>query len=208
MHAKQTISLLCCILYIQVEDTSVTFPSASITEFCPEVPPLLTQNELFYNICLASSLTLLQSIDAFSSVLNNEQCNNSALPFICNATRLLCGDGISLEVDIQDKCVEIRDYDCAVEWRALENIFDAPLPDCTSFTVGGNITFSIAPPLVCPDEFDKYCDSFCLPSCKRFSQVSWNAIIISNIVTISLIALSLLGGVCTLIVCILNRKNM
>ena len=201
-------TLLCCLLYIQADDTSVAFPNALITEFCSEVPPLLTQNELLYNICLTSSLTLLQSIDAFSSMLNNEQCNNSALPFICNATHLLCGDDVNLEVDLQDKCVGIRDYDCAVEWRALENIFDALLPDCRSFAIGGNITFSKAPPLVCPDEFDLYCGSFCLPSCERFSQVSWNAIIISNIVTISLIALSLFGGACTLIVCILNRKEM
>lgn len=150
----------------------------------------------------------MQSINAFSSVLNNLQCNNSALPFICNATHLLCGDGSGPIADLQEVCVEIRDNDCAVEWRALENIFSAILPDCASFALDTNITFSKAPPLICPDEFDLFCGSFCLPSCERFSQISQDAVTISNNVKIVLIALSLLGGVCTLIVCILNRKVM
>lgn len=153
----------------------------------------------------AGSLALLQSINAFSSVLENEQCNNSALPFICNITHLLCED---LEVDLEGECVEIRDYDCAVVWRTLQNVFNVPLPNCASFVVGGNLTFSKAPPLTCHDQFDLYCNSFCLPSCERYSQIPWNDVFISDIVTIVLISISLLGGVLTLIVSVLNRKMM
>ena len=179
-------------------------------DYCSDVPPLITQDQLFYNICLTSSLTLLQSIDAFSSVLDNTQCNNSAIPFICNGTHVLCGDDNTprFAMGLQDECIQIRDHDCAVEWRALENIFSAILPDCASFAVGGNLTYSKAPPLTCPDEFDIHCGSFCLPSCKRFSQISQNAITISNYVTVALIAINLLGGIFTLVVCILNRKKM
>lgn len=149
----------------------------------------------------------MQSVNAISSSLNNEQCKNSALPLFCNATHLLCSDDKS-NVDLEGECLQVRDYDCAVEWRTLENIFGATLPDCTSFAVGENITFLKAPALICPEEFDIYCNSFCLPSCKRFSQLSKKSVIISNYVIIALIVISLLEGVFTLIVCILNRKTM
>lgn len=168
----------------------------------------MTQNELFYSVCLRNSLTLIQSINTFSEVLENEQCNSSALPLICNATQLLCGDNQVPVIDLEEECVQIRDDDCAVEWRALENIFFAPLPDCTSFSVGANVTFSKAPPLTCDDEFDLYCGSFCLPSCERFSQLPRNDIIISDYLTLALICISLLGGLLTLIVCICNRNTM
>jgi len=149
----------------------------------------------------------LQSINAISSVLNNEQCKNSSLPLFCNATHLLCGD-VKSNVDLEKKCLQVRDHDCAVEWRILENIFHATLPDCTSFAVGGNITFSKAPALNCSEEFDIYCNSFCLPSCERFYQISKKSTIISNYVIITLIAISVIEGVFTLIICIFNRKTM
>jgi len=139
--------------------------------------------------------------------LNNEQCKNSSFPLICNATYILCGDDKS-NVDLEEKCLQVRDHDCAVEWRILENIFGATLPDCTSFAVGGNITFSKTPALKCPEEFDIYCNSFCLPSCEKFSQISRKSITISNYLIIALIAISLIEGVFTLIVCIFNRKTM
>lgn len=201
--------MLCCVLYTQADDASTgTFPAASITEYCSEVPPLVTQNELIYNICLLNSLTLIQSINTFSSVLENEQCNSLALPFICNATQLFCGDNQELVADLEGECMQIRDDVCAVEWRALENIFGAPLPDCTSFAIGANVTFSRAPPLTCHDEFDLYCGSFCLPSCERFSQLPRNYVITSDYLTLALISISLLGGVLTLIVCIFYRNTM
>ena len=158
-------------------------------------------------IYILKFLCLLQSINAISSDLNNEKCKNSSLPLLCNATHLFCGNEES-NVDLEEKCLQVRDYDCAVEWRILENIFGATLPDCTSFAVDGNITFSKAPALNCSEEFDIYCNSFCLPSCERFYQISKKLIIISNYVIIALIAIGLIEGVFTLIVCIFNRKTM
>jgi len=177
-------------------------------EFCSELPPLTTQNEILYNVCLTSSMTLLQSIQAINLVVNNEQCENLAFPFFCNVTHVLCGNASSFVVGIEEKCVQIRDYDCAVEWRVLENIFGIGLPDCMSFAKDGNLSFSKAPALACPDEFNVYCGSICLPSCKEFYQISSNAITAANVATITSICLGLLGGVFTLIMSILNRRKM
>ena len=177
-------------------------------QFCSEFPPLLTQNQAAYNICLTSALALLQSLQSINSVLNNKQCQNSAIPFFCNATQVLCSDQNRFVVGLEENCVQVRDYDCTSEWRAYEMFFNRTLPDCTSFAKDGNLTFSKAPTLVCPETFDLYCGSFCLPSCKNFFQLSTDAIIAANAIRIALIALGMLGGVFNLIVCILNRRKM
>ena len=154
------------------------------------------------------SLVLLQSLQAFNSLLHNDQCLNSAIPFYCNVTEVLCDDNNTFILGLEEQCIQVRDHDCVVEWRAYENFFDTLLPDCTSFAEDGSLTFSKAPALVCPSEFDLYCDSFCLASCADFYQLSTEAIIAANTVLIILIFLGLLGGVFNLIVCILNRKKM
>lgn len=137
-----------------------------------------------------------------------EQCKNSTLPFFCNATQLLCGDN-SFVAGLEDKCVQVRDHDCAIGWRAYENIFGAALPNCTGFAKDRNLTFSKAPALVCDGEsFDVYCGSFCLPSCKDFSQISTDATKAATYIIIILMIIGLLGGVLTLIVSIINRRKM
>lgn len=174
-------------------------------EICSEfLPPVITQNQ---NICLTSGLPLLQSLQSINSVLNNKQCQNSAVPFFCNAIQVLC-DHSRFIVGLDEMCIQVRDRDCISEWRAYELFFNRTLPNCTSFTKDGNLTFSKAPRLVCPNAFDLYCGSFCLPSCKNFFQLSTDAITAANAIRIALIALGMLGGMFNLIVCILNGRKM
>ena len=135
------------------------------------------------------------------------ECQNSSIPFFCNATQVLCGEQNAFIVGLEEKCVQIRDYDCAVEWRAYENLFNGILPDCTSFAKDENLKISKTPPLVCPEEFNLYCGSFCLPSCKNFSLYPTDATIADNIIKIILIAIGLLGGAFNLIACILKRRK-
>ena len=153
-------------------------------------------------------LTLLQSLQAFNSWLHNDQCLNSAIQFYCNATQVPCDDNNTFILGLQEQCIQVRDNDCAVEWRAYEIFHNTLLLDCTSFAKDGNVTFSKAPALVCPKEFDLYCDSFCLASCEDFYQLSTDAISVANIVITIVIFLGLLGGVFNLIVCTLNKGKM
>ena len=196
---------------IQIQPGSASIPSTNATpldhdnvEFCTKFPPPVSKNRA----CLTISLNLLQSLQSINSVLNNIKCRSSAIPFFCNATQVLCSKLNTFIVGLEEKCMQVRDYDCAVEWRAYEIFASQPLPACTSFSKDGNKTFSKAPAFDCPESFDQYCGSFCFPSCKRFSQLSTSAIIAENAIRIALIALGLLGGVFNLITCILNRSKM
>jgi len=141
-------------------------------------------------------------------VLRNKQCNNSALPFFCKVVFSLCGDDSSFIMDLMEECITVRDNDCPVEWRVLENIFDISIPSCESYIANRNITFTKAPPPKCPDQFDVFCGSLCLPVCEQYSQVSHDATIASTVLTIIFLIIGLMGGVITLITCICNREKM
>jgi len=174
---------------------------------CPEIPPLTTQDNTIYQICLSQSQTLIQSVLAVTTGLNNDQCSSSAVPFFCNATYSLCGDDTYM-MDISEECVQVRDNDCAIEWRVLENFFGALIPDCGSFSEDGNLSFSKAPELNCSNQFDVFCGSMCLPVCSEFSQMSEGATVTSNVLTILFEVIGIISGVVTLIACIFNRKTM
>lgn len=176
-------------------------------DYCHELPPPVSQKEIFYNVCLTTALPLVQAIHAINSVLRNKQCNNSALPFFCKAVSSLCADD-SFFMNLTEQCVTVRDNDCSIEWRVLENIFDIPIPSCESFTTNRGLTFTKAPPLKCPDQFDVFCGSVCLPVCEQYSQVSHSATVASNVLAIIFIMLGLIGGLITLIACIFNREKM
>ena len=142
------------------------------------------------------------------SVLRNKQCNNTALPFFCDAMFLLCGDDNNSTVDLREECIKVRDDDCPIEWRVLENVFDATLPSCDSYTTNRSITLEKAPPLKCPSQFDVFCGSVCLPVCEKYSQISRDATIASNALIIMFIITGIIGGFITLIACFFNRDKM
>ena len=140
--------------------------------------------------------------------LNNEECSAAAMPFFCSAMFSLCSDD-SYVVDLEEECVQVRDDNCTLEWRVLENIYDVSIPSCDSFSVDGTLTFDEAPPAnTCPDQFDLYCDSVCLPSCEDFSQFSREATVVSFALIITFQLTGVISGVITLIGCLFNRKKM
>ena len=188
--------------------TSRSLPNISLDDVCPQVPPLTTQDETFYEICLSQSLRLIKSVHAVNMAFNNSQCNSRASPFFCNATYSLCGDGTYMIMDISEVCLQVRDHDCAVEWRVLENFLNIPIPDCDSYSEDGNLSFAKAPSLNCPDQFDTFCGSLCLPVCSEFYQISENAAAISDALTIAFEAIGITGGIITLVACVFNRKKM
>ena len=122
----------------------------------------------------------------------------------------LCGDDDNFTAGLMEECVEVRDNDCPIEWRVFDNIFNASLhfPSCESYTGNSTITFAKAPPLNCPDQFDEFCGSLCLPVCEEYSQVSRDAAIASDVLTVIFIILGLIGGSVTLVACIINREKM
>ena len=202
-------SFYACMYPSQADFDPAPAPLSNLTiaDYCPEVKPHGNQNESSYNICLNISLSLIQALHAVNLVLENEECIKAAIPFLCNATFLLCSDN-SLVLDLKEECIQVRDDYCTTEWRVLENIFNAPIPSCDSFSVNANLTFAKAPPLTCPDQFDTFCDSVCLPSCKDFSQNSHAATVVSHVLTIIFEAVGLISGVITLIACLFNREKM
>jgi len=180
---------------------------ATLDGLCPDVPMVTTPDiSIQQQKCLNSSLQLAQSVFVVSTALQNDQCSSSALPFFCNTSDSLCGEGGSVE--LSEECVRIRDNDCAIEWRFLENFINISIPDCQSFTEDGNLTFSRAPPLMCPNQFDLVCDTVCLPVCSEFSQLSQSDKIAGRVLQIVSQAIGILGGIVTLIACILKRKTM
>ena len=177
-------------------------------DYCPELPSLVSQKEkLYYNACLTFALPLVQAVHAINSVLRNKQCNNSALPFFCKAVFSICGND-SFFTNLTEECVTVRDNDCSVEWRVLENIFDISIPSCESFTINKGLVFAKAPPLKCPDQFNVFCSSVCLPVCEQYSQVSHGATVASTVLVIIFIIIGIIGGLITLIACICNREKM
>ena len=141
--------------------------------------------------------------------LDVDHCTVDALPFFCDATLHLCGENDLF--NLTNTCLTVRDNDCALEWRIAETFLNTPVPDCLSFEMDRNLTFTKAPlPNKCPDEFAIFCDSICLPVCgkyvpynRKYSNSNIYHIIVSIWGTIGLI-----GGVITLIGCYYNRHKL
>jgi len=79
-------------------------------------------------------------------------------------TLLLC-NGISSSVDLTEECEEVRDDKCSSEWRIVESFHNTSVPDCMSFNEDGNLTSYTVPKRQCPNGFDHFCGTTCLPVC-------------------------------------------
>ena len=101
-------------------------------------------------------------------------------------------------------CVNVRDRDCALEWRLVETFLNTPVPDCTSFEMDANLTFSKSPLPSCPDQFDIFCDSICLPVCGEYASYRRGGNIFISIWG----SIGFIGGTVTLIVCYFNRHKL
>ena len=162
-----------------------------------------------YLDCDESVITGLSVIFAVGWYMENTECYYDSLSFFCNATLLLC-NGNSSSVDlITEECEEVRDNKCASEWRIVESFFNETVPDCMSYNEGGNLMFTNAPPLPCPSEFDHFCGSTCLPVCDGHYLLTKNSLnFVFYVLAIITAAISLIGGVITLIACYCNQGSV
>jgi len=158
--------------------------------------------------CDESAITGLSWIYTVGLYVENTVCYYDALSFFCNATILLC-NGNSSSVDLTEECEEVRDNKCASEWRIVESFFSAAVPDCMSYREGRNLTFSRAPSLPCPSEFDHFCGSTCLPVCDGHYLLTDNNLDLAfYVLAIVTATISLMGGVITLIACYCNQQRV
>ena len=155
----------------------------------------------------SSAIKGLHTVYAFGVPITVDRCTMDALPFFCDATLYLCGKDEFL--NLTSMCLTVRDNDCALEWRAVETFLNTPVPDCASFEMDKNLTFSKAPlPNKCPDGFAIFCDSVCLPVCGEYVPFTRRNSNIYYIFVSIWGTIGLIGGVVTLIACYCNRHKL
>ena len=143
-------------------------------------------------------------------MLENSQCTTDLLNFACNTVELEINKTYNTDIDLAERCFEVRDNKCSVEWRIAEVFFNISLPDCESFNENVKFVTSKAPVLDCPDNFVVFCGSLCQPMCTEFSLSLFNAVTITanKAIHIILYFISIIGGVITLIACYFHREKM
>ena len=157
----------------------------------------------------ASAVTALALVYGLGVMLDNRSCIDDGVSFIFNSIDVLCNNvnGSSM---LTEECVEIRDSDCALEWRIVGNLLpNVSIPDCSSFDDGANLTFStVAPPQTCPNNFDVFCDTFCLPVCGEASPYSDSTTDFYHVWAILMVVISLTGAITAFICFYLKRETM
>lgn len=153
---------------------------------------------------------ILQSVYYLSVVLENSQCTTDLLNFVCSVVELEINNTCNTDNDLAERCFEVRDDKCSVEWRIAEVFLNISLPDCESFNENVDFVTSRAPALDCPDNFGMYCGSLCQPLCAEFSLSFFNAATTTanKAIHIILYFISIIGGVITLIACYFHREKM
>ena len=154
----------------------------------------------------SSTITGLHAVYSLASMLDESRCIN-ALQFFCDATHYLCGEDV--DYNLTNTCLIVRDYTCSLEWRVTETILSTSVPDCTSFEMNRNLTFSKAPlPDNCPSGFRVFCNSICLPVCGQYAPFKRSNNNVYYTLTAVWISISLIGGVITLIVCYRSQHKL
>ena len=182
-----------------------------ISDMLIETCQQFISNESIYLLdnCSSTEATAISFVYDTASKKQRSECTNNGIQFFCNAITFLCGGFMFLcnRSSLNEECVQIRDNQCAAEWRIVENLFNLSLPDCESFDDGTSIVIaSDIPNLQCPDKFREFCGSVCLPVCGK--PLAGDIVDVFKIIIIVLYIISLTGGVMTLIVSIIKRKKM
>ena len=148
---------------------------------------------------------VLQYVYYLSVLLENSHCTSDLLHFTCSVVELEINNAFIINDNLMEKCIEVRDDECSVEWRIAESFINVPLPECESL----NETSS-APLLDCPDNFGIFCGSLCQPLCAEFSLSLLNdaTTIANRAVHIILYLISIVGGLTTLLACYFHRDKM
>ena len=136
----------------------------------------------------------------------NDKCTEDGLPFFCTAIDSLCVGNTNLSLN--EKCIQVRDNRCSTEWRIIENLFNISVPSCDSFKNGTNVIFSSAPIQTCPDLFEVFCGSMCLPSCQQITLLRDGVNTAFRVWFTILYAVNVIGGVITIIASIVYRQKM
>ena len=158
--------------------------------------------DLFNDCSDNSTITELNLVYNTASKLHNSQCTENALSFFCNATYSLCDGDIALP--LSEECVQVRDDNCAAEWRIVDNLLNTSSLDCGSFQTAND---SFLPTLTCPDNFEVVCNSLCLPSCD-FIVHSDTDVVVYRVLLSFFFIIGLIGGVITLIASVIKREKM
>ena len=166
----------------------------------------LNKSTDLFNNCsnIASNLNHVYSLGA---ILQNDRCVEDGVDFFCDVIDFLCDGSTNSSLSLSEECVQIRDNQCAGEWRVVENFLNLSLPDCSSFDEGANLTVSITPQLPCPDDFGVFC-GLCLPICGRTFAYSDSVVTAYNVWQIITLIIGLTGGVITLIASIVKHTTM
>jgi len=149
---------------------------------------------------------LLQSVYDFSLISGNNQCSEAVISLFCNTVTEYDNDDATASPD--EECVQVRDNECAAEWRLLETFFNITLPDCKSLNEIENVSLSRAQTQDCPDHFGVLCGSICQPLCAEFSLYNEAATTASVVLNIIFHSMSIVSGFITLVACIYDRKKM
>ncbi|XP_065907492.1 uncharacterized protein [Dysidea avara] len=159
-----------------------------------------------YTYSVPLEFYLLQPVFDVSFITGNGLCSEVILSLFCNAAALY--DGCNMETALDEKCVKVRDNECASEWRIVETLFNLTLLDCNSLNETGNVSLSRASIQTCPDDFGVLCGSICQPLCAEFSLYNDVATTVYAVLDILFNCTSIITGIITMVACIYERKKM
>ena len=157
----------------------------------------------------SAAITALGYVYILGDMLNSRTCVEDRISFLCNSIAVLCGNDSGSSV-LSEQCVQVRDNDCAIEWRIVGNLLsNVSIPDCSSFSDGTNLTFSVVTPVqTCPDDFDVFCNAVCLPVCGEVSPYSDTIHNLFSVWTIITFVICVTGGIIDFVAYYLKRKIM
>jgi len=159
------------------------------------------------NDCSNEYISSLNGLYYFGTIFRNYECLEDGLNFFCDAISFFCGGPTNDSSLLGEECVQIRDNKCVAEWATVENLFNASLPDCSSFNEDSNLTIPDISTVPCPSPLRKFC-GLCLLVCGNqfpFSDSVETAFYVWQII---FLIISLSGGVINLIVSIIKYENM
>ena len=168
--------------------------------------------ELSMNSCddvQASAVTALGLVNILGTRMDSRSCVENGISFLCNSIAVLCGN-VSGSSMLTEECIEVRDNDCAIEWRIAANLIpNVSIPDCNSFDDGANLTFSkVAPPETCLKNYDVFCETLCLPICGEVSPYSDTLTDFHHVWSILMVSISLVGTTVAFVAFFLKRETM
>lgn len=151
-----------------------------------QLSPLLKMNATV----IESNLTSI-----FTISFDNQSCLDSVKEFFCNASYRSCDDE-SVFAPSVDQCEKVQNV-CVNDWDKIQRVSPV-LSDCDLYAPR-NIT--------CPDQFELFCDSYCLPLCSEFSQNSGALTIVLMSVIGTSVFFVFITGVFVFIVAFFKRES-